>query len=498
MNAKVLAVVYCALVALSPSIAVGQTNVIFVNGATNTLEDARRSMHKLREVLDASPNHTGTAKRRFEVSFIWNPMGFTGAPGAIRGRLDDIEELFIFKTAEENFATYLPGLVCRHNDKPSLNRLSAATVVQQSLEDLTPGNNDLERRGVITDSDLELSKAVILSLVTSITEKRRAVVVAHSQGNLLANLAWFQLVANYGNGANNMMRLVNVGNPSLVSVHGLNFTHAGDIALSILRIIPEEFSLNRETARCNGICSFDIDTQTLPAVSGSDFFNHGFSNTYLGTATLPARDLGEYDHGVVESAGSRMVDRFEDFVYAAAQSLSYPMQLGAGDDLSVRFRLRNASGSTNALAIGLVPANYNGSTEYRSSLSLRDGSRLIGMNADHRSQAGLAAVFVTADSALSDLNPIAEFGSIRAGSIDGNVSFQLGQGSFAFDPRYSFGNNRTSSVDVVGEICWRVDGNNDSNEHSISCMRTQESAVRGISVNGARVWRPTSNSERTP
>lgn len=175
----------------------------------------------------------------------------------------DLVELFLLKTAEENFTKYLPGLVCRHNELPNLDAASASNIVRNNLDDLTPGNNDIERLGWVTDSDLEPTKRAINQLIALVKEKRPAVVVAHSQGNLLANLAWFKLVADFGNGANSAMRLVNVGNAAVVSVHGLNFTHASDLALANLQLLPL-ISGARQTDRCTGVCVFDVDTKHCP------------------------------------------------------------------------------------------------------------------------------------------------------------------------------------------------------------------------------------------
>lgn len=57
MNARFLGVVFCALVGLglAPRIAFGQTNVIYVNGANNTLVASKLSMRRLGDVLRASP-----------------------------------------------------------------------------------------------------------------------------------------------------------------------------------------------------------------------------------------------------------------------------------------------------------------------------------------------------------------------------------------------------------------------------------------------------------
>jgi hypothetical protein len=64
------------------------------------------------------------------------------------------------------------------------------------------------------------------------------------------------------------------------------------------------------------------------------------------------------------------------------------------------------------------------------------------------------------------------------------VSFKLNQSSFALEPRYSPVGISSSGVDISGLVCSQVNGD------SICSLRTQQGAVRDISVNGIRLWRP--------
>ncbi len=238
---------------------------------------------------------------------------------------------------------------------------AARTVVTTFLDDMTPGTNSLEDSGPVNermnDERMNATQRATRNLVAEISNLQPAVVVAHSQGNLLANLAWAKIVGEHGDAAKGMMRLVNVANTSEFSVHGLNFTHEGDAALfASARLLAVETSLEalpsaggnwtRTTPNClnDSACNFKLapatflrPTTAIPLSPVRDLLNpsktletladtqlnvalqHSISGVYLSTARVPP--VVPDTQRVALSANDRFVDRFEDFVYAAAKSL---------------------------------------------------------------------------------------------------------------------------------------------------------------------------------
>ncbi|MDP2816022.1 MAG: DUF1566 domain-containing protein, partial [Rectinemataceae bacterium] len=152
-----------------------------------------------------------------------------------------------------------------------------------------------------------------------------SIVVAHSQGNLLANLAYAKLVSD-GVDTSKLIRIVNVANTSEFSVNNLNLTHSDDNALKALTVLPSlGFNWTRTTPNCSndGACDFELAAPTLgsptESIPGDNLKKHSMVMTYLSTVPLPVLD----DQGVQYTPGAdRFVDRFEDIVYAAAESFS--------------------------------------------------------------------------------------------------------------------------------------------------------------------------------
>jgi Concanavalin A-like lectin/glucanases superfamily len=325
---------------LISQVAIAQINVVYVNGIQNTITGADDTRIIIRDILNRSSNHV-TNRLAFTVTNVWNPMGWTGGDEG-QDLKQDLKELFLLKTAEENFATDFAQLVRPNNDKTSLDRTVAARV-NTFVDDMTPGNNTLESSGGITDANMTPTRQTILNLVTRIRAVAdrgdgKTIVIAHSQGNLIANLAYARLASEGGYDAPNKLRIINIANTSEFSVSGLNFTHAGDAAIfSAATVIPLDQSLetlpsqganwNRTTPRCvNASCNFTVAPATfnapstdIPDQSSVDkILDHSIVETYLSTANLALR----IEQGVAFTPNTtRFIDRFEDFVYAAAAQL---------------------------------------------------------------------------------------------------------------------------------------------------------------------------------
>ena len=316
-------------------------NVLYINGIKNTLEDAEKSRKKIEEVLNASENHSGNELKTFFVWGIWNPIGFHGEKAYLESELNqDRKELFLLKTSEEEYGEDFQKIMVPFNLNKSVDA-EAATRVIGYLDDMTPGSNDpndtatlgsnsLEAEGLVSDEDMLGTQIAVQKLVSAIKNLGSAVVVAHSQGNLLANLAYAKIVSEFGDDASEMVRVVNVANTSEFSVNSLNFTHAGDEALysdanwtfdKSIETLPSLLNTWRYTSECNwSDCNFTVAPPTFEAYTGGGFpwLSHGLVDVYLSEDVVYVRD----DQGVAFTSGAdRFVDRFEDFVYAAAESL---------------------------------------------------------------------------------------------------------------------------------------------------------------------------------
>jgi|GEM_PF-5656102 len=362
------------------------TRIVYINGIQNTLEDAQETLVKIEDVLLASPNHQPAESRRdFDVYLVWNPIGWYGTESGWDS-LQDLMELFALKTAEEHFAADFVKLLAPHN-QPAVIDSSAASNVAKYLDDMTPGDNSLEDghalNGEIDDARISRTKAATLTLIALIKSLRSAVVVAHSQGNLLANLAWAKLARESGNDVRRMMRVVNVANTSMFSVNNLNFTHAADAALfsratmtrASLETLPSWSGWRRTTPGIygcpnNGTCNFvlagatfgemstEIDYPTSLEGTADAVLHHSIVLTYLSTAIVPLVD----SQGVRFTPGAeRFVDRFEDFVYAAAESLeavAIPPSIASGGQPQNTTVTVGQAAAFTAVATGTAPLSF--------------------------------------------------------------------------------------------------------------------------------------------
>ena len=348
MNTKAIAAALALAIGFAWGSAVAQpakTNVIYINGAQNTLVAARKTQSRIQEVLDSSPNHLGADRRSFDVDLVWNPIGWNRTEDGF-DLSQDKKEVFLLKVAEEKFATDFRRIMAPF-DKPSTIESNAAAEVTKFLDDMTPGTNFLEDFGLMNDLRMNATQNATRELVTRILQLNSAVVVAHSQGNLLANLAWAKIASLRGNDVQSMMRVVNVANTSEFSVNGLNFTHEGDALLFAsartsgasefdLETLPIHAGWFRSTDNyCPGNkrCPFKLAPWTFlrpttpipdPSDTGDAVINrilqHSILDTYLSTARIPAV-VPDTQRVPFTLNADRFVDRFEDFVYAAAKSL---------------------------------------------------------------------------------------------------------------------------------------------------------------------------------
>ena len=145
MKAHIIKGLLAFFLALIAQTAVAQalvTNVVYVNGIQNTLEGAQETQVKIQTVLDSSPNHAIGIRRFFSVHVVWNPIGWYGTDqGADLSQ--DTMELFVLKTAEENFTQNFQKLLAPYNQSSIVDK-SAALEVAKYLDNMLPGSNSLE------------------------------------------------------------------------------------------------------------------------------------------------------------------------------------------------------------------------------------------------------------------------------------------------------------------------------------------------------------------
>lgn len=390
-----------ALFAALPIAQDAPINVVYINGIQNTLADAEDTRWKINLILRNSDNRSGSNKKRFSTEAVWNPIGWYGKDPenfvevyiALR---QDLKELFLLKAAEERYADSMARILLPHNEQRTIH-IESAEEVREHLLNMMPGGTSLEA-GIfpsMTEESMAGTQTAALALARKVRSLGSAVVIAHSQGNLLANLAWATLAAEYGNGVGSVMKLVNIANTSKFSINGLNFTHGGDAALfsaatnalaptgdQSLETLPSREGWTRSSVfvppacSANEQCHFSLARPTFLPYLGeiaahqltpADFYlHHSIAVTYLSDQSdivvLPvpaAEPLGV----PFTPSRARMVDRFEDFVYAAAASLG-PASPNVAPTIAPGGQPRSitaATGSTvtfTVVATGSAPLTY--------------------------------------------------------------------------------------------------------------------------------------------
>lgn len=306
-------------------------NLIYINGIKNTNEQAKETANEIRSALEEEEEFKiGIQKKSFKIHTVWNPIGFYYERLEL-SPTSDVQELFLLKTAEEHY--YQDFL-----DMSQSFDQQAAQRVRAYLEDMLPGDNYLESNLnplPLTDAKMADTQTAVYRLSAQIINLQPVIVVAHSEGNLLANLAYAYLVSFYGDDVKKMVRIINVANTSAFSVDNLNFTHEGDAALFSdatnslsqdvsLETLPSKMLWGRKTPLCddesNGFCDFRIADPTFgePDYDLAELdADHSMQGTYLSWfAHAPL--LG--DSVTFETPSFRQ--RFVDFVYAAANSFN--------------------------------------------------------------------------------------------------------------------------------------------------------------------------------
>jgi hypothetical protein len=295
----------------------GMQRVIYVNGIQNTRKDAQDTRDRIEAILETSYNHGGAAKKQFYVTFQWNPYGLDGTltNHMIPTIRQDMKELFLQKTGEEMYKSDIESIRYLHNAPRTIDQAAAAriagyafagmtpgrrqadlwTVTQSGTSNSTPqtafpvsslvfGDNRLQMGDsafdaeVVANAELTPSQLAVNNLAAEVQcpDVGPAIVVAHSQGNIIATLAYSLLAAN-GFDVGKNMRVVNLANTLSFSVNNLVMTQANDTILSTVLHHLENYGMAswwRYTPSCGTsdasnrasyLCTFDMDPPTLEA-----------------------------------------------------------------------------------------------------------------------------------------------------------------------------------------------------------------------------------------
>jgi len=313
------------------------SNIVYVNGIQTTATKLQASRSAAEKLLRDSTNRAAAVKRRFIIEAVYNPMGWYHNPVDLAGcntQCQDNYELLALKAAEEEFAASFQNILAQFNQSNVIN-IAAATNVKRYADSLAMGQNSATSGGFVTDATMADTKLALDQLTGYMHQYPELIVLAHSEGNLLADLAWATLAAELGQDARKRVRVVNVANTARFSVSGLSLTHDSDVALAALTILPEVMDpkFKRETPDCHidQVCDLQL---AMPTFKRPDSFscatlfpslrscNHDFIATYLSGDLIPVALVTPANQGVSYTPNTvAFRDRFEDLVYAAAASL---------------------------------------------------------------------------------------------------------------------------------------------------------------------------------
>lgn len=336
------------------SAAKNPSNILYVNGIQNTIEDAKKTALIIQKILNESNNREAKDKILFKVNYVWNPIGWNKSEDG-SDLEEDLYELFWLKDSEsinyQNFYALREVFSGNLNTNLVTDDIivnSAKAITDNIIGEMRPSVKnpmgpfvDTQHTPPFTKTrkylPLEYTYFAIQEIREKIQNDNELIVIAHSQGNLLVNLALANVVASKNYKDYLKVRIINIANTSSFSLSGLNFTHAGDAALfkdaagnlnSSLEKLPSRKKWLRTSDDCKDDphCDFMLAPYTF-GIPTSDSRKQGFIDSFLDHSiieTYLSNDTLEYvsDAPMVFINGAkRFVDRFEDYVYAAANGV---------------------------------------------------------------------------------------------------------------------------------------------------------------------------------
>jgi PKD repeat protein len=325
---RLLTIFLLCIAACSASAQSSKLSVFYINGIQNTPFQANESAKTLQFVVS---HLLGAAK----IESIYNPIGFYG--GALKPDADSREGCITFIESTGQFVLH----TFTTSPKLALAALATSVVSNSSREftgclaaDLgelaTSKINEENYASIYKDNFLIDSSnagftakyatgikakaasfvdayfanekpSIVAPVLDTFNKVAKAVrggndvlIVAHSQGNIIANLAWVKMLATLTEPELKKIRILNVANTSRFSPHSANITHDADFEIKDL-LVDLGLSHSRKTIECSSgaapaSCPFAVAAPTL--ITGlnalsleiNSWDNHNFVAAYLSDA----------------------------------------------------------------------------------------------------------------------------------------------------------------------------------------------------------------------
>ena len=266
----------------------GRTNILYINGIRTDFEAAIKGAVDLRNAIEGPPLPRVKRSTGVRVFFFHNPMNWGGA--------GDLAELSSTKVNEENYVGLYRRLI-----RP--DALNPHQFVDQAREVLQYLNNESPRI-------INAVNYVDSYFLPGVAAGGRLVVVAHSQGNTIAQWFYLRAMSKSTEADFKRIRIVNVANVMRISPNGLDVTSAEDnVIFGQLPTLGKYPARSPGTAECPFSpfgCAFKTRKPTVTLSTAGfvndgwvenydpfDFrvwYNHYFSETYLGLG-LPGFSL---------------------------------------------------------------------------------------------------------------------------------------------------------------------------------------------------------------
>lgn len=358
-----------------------EQKVVYVNGIQAPKQGAIDAINRMIAILCAgadnrvgSPNHQADKQKNFAFGLAYNYIGFYGVEDDQWDMRQDERELFEQKTAEELYLQSLKNLRSPHNaPKTSIDSQSAANIRQYADNpipgDIPPlingacqpwatptatytphisqGSNSESFNCEVTTASMQKSVDTINELVGYMRSEKSVIIVAHSQGNILANLAYAKTMtmSKLSDPSLNMephktVRIVNIANTSQVSLNNLDMTHDSDnilfgnltysglVSLPVngldgalhdhwYRYTDDEYGWSDRNFTLDAFTLAKSHSAVTCALPGC---LHFMVETYLSTDM--ASVAANQSRGVMYTSSTQQFrDFFEDLVYTASSSI---------------------------------------------------------------------------------------------------------------------------------------------------------------------------------
>ncbi len=333
---KIIILVLASLISMASFSQTPNLKIFFLNGIKNSKYEAQESASALQQVISSL---TGNVV----VESIYNPMGKYAGTGA-NGVCDtyDPATASLVVPANPAFGTGLlvPLSVRINRATPCVisdfGELGASKVNEENyraefLNGFVVGNHPQNSSG-LTETKANnlintffLNEKKVVQVTAQLVEKRirdsvrsgnKVLLVAHSQGNLIANWAWIRLAASLTSAELANIRILNVANTSRLSVHGADITHNKDFQITVsLPVLGKIYT--RDTPDCQpsigtpnspASCNFRVGLATYELGANEPPDTHSFYSAYLSGLA-------------VTKVSNRAVTTFADAMYATVREL---------------------------------------------------------------------------------------------------------------------------------------------------------------------------------